>query len=180
MKFLKENWSAILTILFLIVVGILLLVNPMTFAIIILKIAGGLLALLGIYDLIKYFRTEPEVAAKGSCFYSGAIMITVGLFCIFSGDKLTTIFPMLAVLYGVFQIVLGYRKLQRMVDDLRMKMPLWWLRAISAGISLISGFIIALKPEMTWIDIWVFTGTTMIIEGMLDAAAMVCRMRKEV
>ena len=59
-------------------------------------------------------------------------------------------------------------------------MPLWWLRAISAGISLISGFIIALKPEMTWIDIWVFTGTTMIIEGMLDAAAMVCRMRKEV
>ena len=59
-------------------------------------------------------------------------------------------------------------------------MPLWWLRAISSGISLICGFIIALKPEMTWIGIWVFTGITMIIEGAFDAVAMVCRMREKV
>ena len=58
MKFLKENWSSILTILFLIVVGILLLVNPATFGVAIIKIVGVLLVVLGVYDLIKYFRAK--------------------------------------------------------------------------------------------------------------------------
>ena len=74
MKFLKENWSSILTIIFLIVVGILLLVNPATFGVIIIKIVGVLLAALGVYDLIKYFRAKPEEAAKGTAFNSGAIL----------------------------------------------------------------------------------------------------------
>ena len=178
MKFLKENWSSLLTTMFLIVLGILLLVNPDLYSTIILQIAGILLAVLGIYDLIKYFRTEPEQAAKGSGFYSGAIMITAGIFCLFSGSRLKEAFPILAALYGVFQILLGYRKLQRMVDALRMKDELWWLKGISAGISLLFGFIIALNPEMKLIGIWAFTGLTLIIEGIFDAVAMVFVLKK--
>ena len=121
MKYLKGNWSSILTALFLIVVGILLLVNPAAFAAIIIRIAGILLALLGIFDLIKYFRAKPEEAAKGSAFSSGTILISLGLFCTLSESWFVQVFPVLAVLYGVFQILLGYRKLQRTVDALRLK-----------------------------------------------------------
>ena len=179
MKFLKENWFSMLTTLFLIVVGILLLVNPDLYSTIILQIAGILLAVLGSYDLFKYFRAEPEDAAKGSSFYSGAIMITAGVFCLFSGNRLKEAFPFLAVLYGVFQILLGYRKLQRMADALRIKDPAWWLKAISAGISLLFGYIIALNPEMKLVGIWVFTGLTLIIEGIFDATAMVIVLEKK-
>ena len=45
MKFIKQNWVAIITILFMILVGILLLVNPATFAIGIIKVAGVVLFL---------------------------------------------------------------------------------------------------------------------------------------
>ena len=48
-------------------------------------------------------------------------MITAGVFCLFSGNRFKEAFPLLVVLYGVFQVLLGYRKLQRMVDALRMK-----------------------------------------------------------
>ena len=64
MKFIKQNWVAIITILFIILVGILLLVNPATFAIGIIKVAGAVLLLWGVYDLIRYFRTPAAAAAK--------------------------------------------------------------------------------------------------------------------
>lgn len=174
-EYLKENWSTLLTILFLIVVGVLLLINPMLYAIAILKIAGALLIVLGIYDIVKYFKASPEVAAKGSAFFSGVLMITVGIIFLVRGDTLMDTFPILAVVYGAFQILLGYVKLQKAVDALRLKMPLWWLKAICAGISLLFGFIIVFNPDMTWISIWVFTGITMIIEGVLDTISLIAR-----
>ena len=39
MKFMRENSASVLTVLFLVIVGILLLVNPVTFGIVIIKIA---------------------------------------------------------------------------------------------------------------------------------------------
>ena len=179
MKFLKENWSSCLTVVFLIVVGVLLLVDPATYSVVILKVAGILLAALGVYDILKYFRAKPEEAAKGSGFYSGAIMITAGLFCVFGGKWYQDVFPVLAVLFGVFQILIGYRKLQQMVDALRMKKALWWMKAISAGISLLFGFIITASPYMKLMSIWVFTGLTMIIEGVFDAVGMFMQNRSK-
>ena len=171
-KFVTENWSSMLTVLFLVVVGILLLVNPEFFAVTIIKIAGGLICALGIYDMIKYFRTDPAMAAKGSAFYSGTIMIAGGLFCVFKGEWFVRVFPILAVLYGMFQILLGFRKLQRTVDALRLRIRYWWLRGISAGVSLLFGIIIAMNPDMSLVGVWAFTGITMIIEGVFDAFAL--------
>ena len=171
-KFLKENWAAMLIALFLIAVGILLLVNPATFASAILKIAGAVLILCGGWDILKYFRTEAADAAKGSGFFSGITLASVGAFCIFSGNWMERAFPVMAVVYGIMQILFGYRSLQRMVDLLRMKKKLWWTMAISAALSLLLGFIIALNSEMTMIGIWVFTGISMIIEGIYDCFAL--------
>ena len=172
MKYIKENWSAILTALFLTTVGILLLVDSVRFASAILKIAGAVLIAFGGWDIFKYFRAEPAEAAKGSAFFSGTVLITVGVFLIFSGSALAQLFPVLAVAYGVMQIIFGYRKLQKTVDLIRMKKRLWWMTAISAGLSVLFGFIIALNPEMTLMGIWVFTGISMIIEGIYDLVAL--------
>ena len=179
MKYIRENWSGMLSVLFLIVVGVLLLYNPSFFAVAIIRIAGILFLLLGIWDVIKYFRMKPEEAAKGSGFYSGMLMVTVGLFSIFGENWFVRVFPVLAVVYGLMQILLGYRVLQQMMDALRVKNPVWKMRAISAGLSILFGFVIIFNPGMTMINIWVFTGVTMIIEGVLDAVALVVLARKK-
>lgn len=178
MKFIKENLNALLTILFLVLIGILLLVNPATFGVTIIKVAGVLFAALGVFDLVKYFRAAPAEAAKGQGFSSGVTMVSIGCFCFFGSGWFKDAFPVLAVLYGLFQILIGFRKSQRMVDALRMKQPLWYLRAISAGITLLFGFIIVLNPGMTFMSIWVFTGLTLIIEGVFDAAALFLQQKK--
>ena len=178
MKFIKENLNALLTILFLVLIGILLLVDPATFGITIIKVAGVLFAVLGIFDLVKYFRSEPAEAAKGQGFSSGVTMISIGCFCFFGSGWFMDAFPVLAVLYGLFQILLGFRKAQRTVDAIRIKNSLWYLKAISAGISLLFGFIIVLNPGMTFMSIWVFTGITLIIEGVFDAVSLFLQQKK--
>ena len=176
--FIKKHWAALLTILASVIVGILLLANPAKFAIAIIKIAGIVLIALAVLDFLRYFRAKPEEAAKGSAFYSGLLETSVGLFCIFASDWFLGAFPILAVLYGLFQVLIGFRKLQRMVDALRMKQNVWVMKAISAGITLIFGFMIVFNPNMTMMSVWVFTGLTMLLEGIFDAVALFLQERR--
>ena len=172
-KFLKEYWFSILTVIFMIIVGILLLIDPIKYAMIIIRVAGVLLAVFGLYDIIKYFRTDPLEAAQGTGFFSGAIMIAIALLILLGGRWIAEVFPALSVLFGVFQIMIGFRKLQYMVDAIRLHNRNWVLRGISAAITLLFGFIITLNPVIPLVSIWVFTGITLIVVGMFDAAAII-------
>ena len=60
---LKRNLGSVAMSLAEIVVGILLLVNPVGFTSGIIIAFGIVLMLMGISTTIKYFRTEPEEAA---------------------------------------------------------------------------------------------------------------------
>ncbi len=171
-QFIKKHWAALLTILAVILVGILLLINPAKFAIAIIKIAGLLLIALAVLDFLRYFRAKPDEAARGSAFYTGMTDAAIGLFCLFGSDWFLGAFPVLAVLYGLFQVLIGFRKTQRMVDALRMKQKSWVMKAISAGITLLFGFVIVFNPGMTLMSVWVFTGLTMVLEGIFDAVAL--------
>ncbi len=171
-QFIKKHWASLLTILAGIIVGVLLLINPAKFAIAIIKIVGILLIALAIFDFLKYFRAKPEEAAKGSSLYIGLTDAAIGLFCLFGSDWFLGTFPILAVLYGLFQVMMGFRKLQRTVDALRLKQRSWVIKAISAGITLVFGFVIVFNPNMTMMNIWVFTGFTMIQEGLFDIMAL--------
>ena len=177
MKFLKNNWAVLLTALFLIAVGILLLVNPAGFTVSFIMAFGILLFVLGVFDMIKYFRAEPMEAMKGSAFFSGLTLIAAGCFCFFMPDWFLDVFPALAVIYGIFQILIGFRKVQRVVDALRLKASGWPLLAISAAVTLVFGLWITLNPEMAWISVWTFTGIALIVEGVLDLAVVIMQSR---
>ena len=170
--FFRRYLRDIITALFLIVVGILLLINPVAFAMGLVKLAGVFLVVLGALRIVRYFRTDPETAARGQDFFIGLIAILGGLFCIFFTGWFLTAFTTLAVIYGLLQLLLGFSKVQRTVDFLRMELSLWYLPACSALIYLVFGFIIVLNPEMTLINVWVFTGVTMILEGIITAVCL--------
>ena len=170
--FFRGYLRDIITALFLIVVGILLLINPVAFAMGLVKLAGVFLVVLGALRIVRYFRTDPETAARGQDFFIGLIAILGGLFCIFFTGWFLSAFTTLAVIYGLLQLLLGFSKVQRTVDFLRMELSLWYLPACSALIYLVFGFIIVLNPEMTLINVWVFTGVTMIVEGIITAVCL--------
>ncbi len=65
MKSLKENVAGIVLSLFELVVGVLLLVNPVGFTVGIIMVAGVVLILLGLIDVARYFRTSVDEAVLG-------------------------------------------------------------------------------------------------------------------
>ena len=176
MKYLFKHTRDCVTIIVLIVIGVLLLVNPAVYAASLVRVVGALLAVLGLIRIVRYFRTEAKEAAKGDDFSTGLIEIIVGVCCVFGQEWLVGIFSVLAVFYGLFQLLLGFRRIQDTIDSLRMKTKMWYLRAGSALLYLIFGLVIVSNLEMA--PIWIFTGITLIIEGIADAATL-WMMRKE-
>ena len=80
MTFIRKNWGSLLTTVVLTVTGILLLLDPAAWSVAIIRIVGILFVVLGVLDLVKYLRTAPVIAAKGTAFCSGVTMITAGAF----------------------------------------------------------------------------------------------------
>ncbi len=172
MKNLKRNANSIIISLFEILVGILLLINPVGFTSGIIISFGVMLIFIGIISIIKYFRTNVETAAKGQSLLIGLTTLLAGLFCTFKSHWFVATFPLLTILYGVAILVAGLGKVQWAVDMLRLKKKKWFLPAISAALSIICAAVILMNPFTSTAVLWTFTGVTLIIESVFDIISM--------
>lgn len=172
MKFLKNNLGGIAGCLMEILVGILLLVDPVGFTSGIIVGAGFFLMIIGLAGIIRYFCTEPEEAAKRQILVKSLIAVLAGTFCAFRSGWFVITFPVLTLIYGVVILVTGLAKVQWMVDAIRMKKGKWFLAGISALISIICGVIIITSPFSSTAVLWMFTGVSLIVEAVFDVVAL--------
>lgn len=156
-----------------IVIGALLLINPVGFTSAVLIALGVLLAVLGAIRLIGYFRTEPEIAARGGGLVTGLLFLLAGLFCIFRWNWFVLTFPILTVVYGVLTLANGLNKLQGAVDALRLGLRYWYLAMIGAVVTLLFGALIVLNPFATTAVLWTFIAVSLIVEAVLDILSFV-------
>lgn len=153
------------------IIGILLLVNPVGFTSGIIIAAGILLMLFGLGSILRYFRTEPEEAAAGQLLVKGLVALLGGAFCAFFSQWFIATFPVLTLLYGVAVLIGGLTKLQWTVDILRLKRRRWLPAAISAAISIVCGGVIIASPFSSTAVLWMFIGISLIVEAALDLFA---------
>ena len=165
---LKRNLSSVTMSLAEIVIGILLLVNPIGFTSGIIIAFGIVLMIMGISKTIKYFLTEPEEAAVSQIFMKGLLMLLSGAFCAFNSHRFIATFPVLTLVYGVVILVTGITKLQWTVDIIRMKRSKWLWMAISAAISIVCGITVIANPFSTTAVLWMFIGITLIVDAVFD------------
>lgn len=74
------NTGNLLTCIFEVLVGILLLINPVGFTSGIIIVFGIILTVTGVVSLFRYFRENPETAAQERGLAKGLIFIVFGLF----------------------------------------------------------------------------------------------------
>lgn len=172
MKTLKENGSAILTCLFEIIIGILLLLNPIAFTTGIIIACGIVLLLLGVRGVVRYFRMDPVTAVQTQELAKALLLLALGAFCVFRYQWFILTFPVLAVIYGVLLLVTGLVKIQWAVDLLRMKKGRWFLAAVSAVISIVCAVVILRNPFTSSAVLWIFTGISLIVEAVLDLVTL--------
>jgi len=150
------------------IIGILLLVNPVGFTSGIIIAFGIVLMIMGISKTIQYFRTEPEKAAVGQSLVKGLLMFFAGAFCGFNPHWFIATFPVLTLAYGVVILITGITKLQWTIDIIRMKRSKWLWAAISAAVSILCGIVIITSPFSTTAVLWMFIGISLIVEAVFD------------
>ena len=107
MKKIKLDTSNLLMSIIEIVIGILLLINPVGFTSGIIIALGIAMAVMGIGQIIGYFRTEAEEAAKSGKLTKGVLFTVFGLFCAFRSGWFIATFPVITILYGALILAVG-------------------------------------------------------------------------
>ena len=82
MKSLKENADGIVLCLFELIVGILLLINPVGFTAGIITIAGIVLMILGRIEVVKYFRMSADEAMLSQALTKGLLSLLPQIHCL--------------------------------------------------------------------------------------------------
>lgn len=156
-----------------IVIGILLLINPIGFTSGIIIVLGLVMVIMGIGSLISYFKSDPAEAASQNGLAKGLLLTLAGCFCMFRSEWFIVTFPVLTVIYGVFTLGTGIHKIQWAVDMLRMKKRYWFVALVGAILTLVFAVLILTNPFATTAVLWTFIGVTLIVEAVIDVLSIV-------
>lgn len=157
------------------IVGILLLIDPIGFTGTIIVFLGIALSILGIVNIVQYFRDPPAQAILKQSLAHGCLELAAGIFFVVKSTYIASL-SLLTVLYGVGILILGITKVQWTVDQIRLKTDRWFLTAISAALTILCAVIILCNPTVVWTLIAVF----LILEAVMDiVAAILTRKRAE-
>ena len=165
--------ASILMSLVEILIGILLLINPVGFTSGIINTFGIVIAIFGISEIIQYFRLDAEEAAQKDQLTKGILFTVAGLFCVFKTEWFIATFPVITLLYGVLILVTGVSKLQKAIDMLRLKRKFWYVMLISSVLTLVVAVLAISNPFTTTAVLWTFIGVSLIVEAVMDVVAFV-------
>lgn len=155
-----------------IVVGVLLLINPMGFTSGIIIGAGILLCLGGVISVVRYFTTPAQEAAAKQLLFKGLISLLAGVVCITKYDWFISAFPLLTVLYAMAMLILAAAKLQKMADLKRGKADRWYMPGISAALAAILAVIILWNPFGAVAAVWTFVAISLIAEAIVEIVSL--------
>lgn len=161
--------GSIITCILEIVVGVLLLINPVGFTSGIIMGAGVLMCLGGVLSIVRYFMVKPEIAAQKQLLFKGLILLMAGAVCITKYDWFISAFPLLTVLYALAMLVLAAGKLQKMADMRRMNLPCWYMPGIAAALAAILAAIILINPFGAVTAVWTFAAISLIAEAIVES-----------
>lgn len=179
MSTLKRSLNGTVVSIIELIIGVLLLINPVGFTSGIITVFGIILMICGLVNVVKYFRSEPEEAAVKQLLAKGLAELLAGAFCAFHSYWFIATFPILTLIYGVVILFTGLAKIQWTVDMLRLKRKRWFLAMISAAVSVICGIVIITSPFSTTAALWMFTGIGLIVEAVFDIVAAIWGNKQE-
>ena len=156
-----------------IIIGVLLLIDPVGFTNIICTLIGIGMALYGLVSVIGYFRDPAEEAIRGNKLSIGILLTVLGVFLAVNNSWLAGLFPALTLLYGLVMIVLSIVKLQWAVDHFRVHVGRWFIPALDAALTMILGIIAAVNPFGMTLALWTFIGVSLIVCAVGDLVSMI-------
>ena len=170
---MRERLSIIFLSIAEILVGALLLANPVGLTTWIIMAFGIVMVCIGVINVVQYFRATASEAAMKESLAIGILSVMFGLWCIMKNEWFIALFPLVTTLYGIVILVSGVAKIQWTVDMIRLKVRHWEWMALSAVVTVICAGVILAHPFSTTAALWMFIGITMVVEAVIDILAAI-------
>lgn len=168
MKKVKEIGAGVIMALCELLVGILLLIDPVGFTSGIIMVIGIILVITGVFNIIGYFRSTPQAGVIERKLSVGILSVTGGLFCAVNPQWFVVTFPVLTLVYGLGTLVMGVYKIEAAANMVRLKMKHWIWAALGAALTLICAVIIICNPLSSTAFLWTFIAISLIAEAVID------------
>lgn len=157
------------------IAGILLLLDPVQFTSTVIIGTGVILIILGLIEVVNYFRTEAEAAALGRLLTKGLAFVLAGVFCAVRWEWFLATFPVLTMVYGVIILLTGISKIQLAVDMVRLKNGRWRWAAVNSALTLTCAVVVLCNPFASTEILWAFTGAALVGVGIFDLVVVIFR-----
>ena len=167
----KEKLTGILAIILYLVTGVLLLVRPDWMAEFTRWAIFAVLLGYAVISFWKYLKMPAEEAARGYTLTGAMIAATLAVLALFELDLLTD------HVWGLLLLAGGYMKFQTAMDMGRLGHQRWWLFLLPCAVSLVFGILIV--TEILKNNTTLFIGIAMVVEGVVDIAALVMMSRSD-
>lgn len=174
-EFFKGRIGGIVLCVLEILVGVLLLIDPVGFTSGIIIGAGALLMLGGVLSVIRYFMVKPEAGVQTQLLFKGLLLAMAGLLCMTQYSWFLTAFPLLTVIYAGWMLVLAAMKVQQMADMLRLKAGRWYIPGIAAVLAAVLAVIILINPFGAVNAVWTFVAISLIAEAVVELVGAMLR-----
>lgn len=162
----KKNFSlSLISSIIFVVLGLFLFIRPDATITTISYIIGGVLLVLGIISIIRYFRSDYGINALDFDLVYGVLVIIAGLYLIFNPTMLATIFP---IILGIWIIVNSVTKFQYSLVLKRLEKNDWKYTLLISFLTFAWGIILLINPLESVLVITQVIGVFIIIYAVLD------------
>lgn len=166
----KAKILAIFMSLLFITFGVCLLVYPKLSALTLCYILGILIVLLGILQIIRYFKVEPYNIPFRFDFALGLFGIVAGLILLIHPVDVLVI---MQVVIGFYVVIGSVFKLQTSIDMKRVGHRAWWLMLVTAALAAVFGMLLIIDPFSGTMALMIIMGISLILHGLQDLWAVI-------
>ncbi len=161
-RFKKSQWTYILASVIFIILGLMLIFDPINTGRKLVFLFGGALIAYGAFRLVSYFTKNKGEKNVSIDVIIGTVLCIGGLAVILLSGKIGDI---ISVVLGAFLIIDGMLKIQTAINAKRSGIDSWFVVLIASAVCIIIGCVLIF---VTFSDsvLWIILGVAFLFDGI--------------
>ena len=154
----------VLAILY-VLLGLVLLLWPVTVMDVLCYLTGGILLLYGIFAIVGFCRTEERRAGSFLALLLGIVSAAVGAVLLFQPTLFQNI---LTMILGIYILIDGLLNLKRALELRRMEHGGWTIYLVLSLITVVLGLVVVFWPMLAGATLVQLIGAALVYSGAAD------------
>ena len=179
----SRNFPLLLLVILEIALGIMLFVNPDSVTLAAILLFGILLAILGVFSIVRYIALRRQGYSVPFTLVLGILNVVLGaLLLIFPNVIMTFVkgfIGALFILYGIGMIVSGIYKIYLFYSMKHVDVPVTLFTAVAGIVSVLLGVLILVNLNTAQEIMWRIAGIALLVEAALDAVSFVMNLMRK-